>query len=273
MRQDAAHETGAATGRLRRLCARTGALLAVATATGMAVATPSLAGTYRVYSCRIPSGPKAGAPAPLETVEGNTETPGAWDRVSSGVVEYGNTCSLGGSLTAALEAGVPHSAGDVMTWEFTAPTGESIVNASLWRAGDVSGGDGYVFWLAAQANPSYAELVTSETTFGGCAFLAACSGFGDASAPLGASNQYAAPSSELSSAHLYINVGCSRTKCAEGLGDNEGYAAIYRVYATEMELEERSGPTVTNVSGELAEAGTLSGEAGLQFDAEDPGSG
>ncbi|MHB2001079.1 MAG: carboxypeptidase-like regulatory domain-containing protein [Solirubrobacteraceae bacterium] len=40
-----------------------------------------------------------------------------------------------------------------------------------------------------------------------------------------------------------------------------------------MELEERSGPTVTNVSGELAEAGTLSGEAGLQFDAEDPGSG
>lgn len=260
-------------GAVAALASRCALLVALSSIALLASPASSFAGAYRVYSCRIPTGAEAGAPAPLEAVETDTPTPGAWNRISSGAVEYGNTCSGGGSLMAALEAGVPHSTGDSMTWEYTAPQGESIVKATLWRAGDTEGGSGYLFWLAAQSDPSYSELITSSVAFDSCAFSAGCFSQGKPFPAMGEANRYEAPASRLGSAHFYVNIACSVRECASGVGDEEGYAAIFRIYSTEMELEESSAPVVANVSGELATASSLKGEAGLEFRAEDEGSG
>jgi hypothetical protein len=260
--------------RWRRLSALTAAAVAGTAATGMALASQSLAaGTYRVYSCRIPTGPDIGAPAPLETVEGDTETPGAWDRVSSGAVESQNTCGSGGALLAGLpDPG--HDTADTVSIEFTAPTGVLIRRGKVWRAGDADGGDGYVFWLSSPANTTPNEVLTSSMVFGGCVFSYGCAtGVGDPAEPLAARNEVEIPDEALPGSHVFVNATCARTLCSGETTDEGGYAVAVYIYATEMELEETSAPSVSSVSGELAEASTLSGEAGLQFDAADAGSG
>jgi hypothetical protein len=249
-------------------------LTAVAVLASLVLATPSFAGDYRFYSCRIPSGADVGAPAPLETVEGATETAGAWDRIANGDVQYANTCSAGGSLMAALPAGVAHSDGDKMTWEFTAPLGESIVKATLWRAGDADGGDGYLFWLAAPMNPPLSEVLDSDYFTNICAFSFGCeAGVGNPQQPLTSTNELPVPSRGLGGSHVYVNATCSLEACPSDAGDEEGRAVAVYIYAAEMELEQTSAPTVSDVAGELASASVISGEAGVSFRAEDPGSG
>jgi hypothetical protein len=259
--------------------ARRGAIVRFgATATALLIcsllfAASSDAGTYRVDSCRVPSGPSAGESAPLEFSEGAIEVPGEWNRISSGDAMYADTCESDGSLMAGLEAGIAHGNADAMTWQFTAPTGESIQKATLWRAGDADGGAGYEYWLASPVNTTFAEPVSTEYFAEACAYQLGCEkGAGTGREPLASENELEIPQEDLGS-HLYINVACARAKCAAGAGDEDGRAVVVNLYAAEMEFEETEAPTVSDVSGELATASTLSGEANLAFTAEDEGSG
>src|SRR2546428_5086687 len=101
----------------------------VALAAGALAAGPAaaLAGQYHVYGCRTPSG----QPAPADGWSGSVAHGSAFDSYAR------NTCAEGGALVAALGDATSHGAYiDKATWTFSAPSGESIAGATLFRAGD-----------------------------------------------------------------------------------------------------------------------------------------
>jgi hypothetical protein len=217
------------------------------------------AGEYHVYSCRMPNGEVA----PTD----------GWSASATGVAVYAeDKCAKGGALVAALGDGVSHGVGtDTATWTFTPPSGETLSEASLWRAGDAEGGAvanaTYEFWLAGPAQPE---------AFGSCVYISGCMKVvGEPEEPLSASNLLPVPGANLGE-HLYVNASCGGLqtyKCPSGKGDPNGYAAVVYLYAADLTLSQTSQPTVTSVEGELATASTLSGSADLSFHATDPGSG
>ncbi len=219
------------------------------------------AGQYHVYSCRMPDG----TAAPVDGWSG-TKT------VVSDYVDVENECGEGKALLAALGDGSVHAATtDTATWQFNTPAEDSLVGATLWRAGDADGGLGtnasYEFWLA---GPGETEV------FDECVYEFGCQvGLGDQAEPLSTSNRVVVPVNDLG-AHLYVNASCGGVptyKCPSGKADSNGYAAVVYLYAADLILEQSSQPTVTDVEGELATASTLSGTADLSFHASDPGSG
>jgi hypothetical protein len=234
------------------------ALAAGALAAGPATA---LAGQYHVYGCRTPSG----QPAPADGWSGSVARGGAWDQYAR------NTCAEGGGLIAALGAQTVHGAYvDKATWTLAAPAGERIAAATLFRAGDNAGGGNatftYDFGLAGSTETKF---------FDECIFTLHCSGEGNAAQPLSAENRVVVPATNLGS-QLYAVAACAGgpgAECAGGTGDANGYAAALYLYASDITLEQASGPSVTSVSGELASAPSVRGTSDLTFTASDPGSG
>lgn len=226
---------------------------------GTLVPASALAGEYHVYSCRTPSGEVAPADG--------------WSGSSTGSGTFtSDTCTQpGGSLTAAMEAEIPRAANvDSATWAFSAPTGESLAGATIWRAGDVDGGAEldawYQFWLAGSGETDI---------FNSCVALLKCPGLGVIGEPLSPTNRLVVPSANLGS-HLYAGAACGGTtkyKCLVNAGDPNGYAAVVYLYAADLILEQDAGPTASNVSGELASASTVSATSDVAFSASDPGSG
>jgi hypothetical protein len=217
------------------------------------------AGEYHVYGCRMPDGQVA----PTD----------GWSGSATGVsVHAEDKCAKGGALVAEVGEGVSHPVGtDTATWTLDVPAGETLSNASLWRAGDAEGGAAanatYEFWLAGP---------TQSEAFSSCVFVSGCmKTIGEPEDPFSASNLVPVPVADLGE-HLYVNASCGGLqtyKCPSGKGDSNGYAAVVYLYASDLTLEQLSQPTVTKVEGELASAATLSGTADLAIQAEDPGSG
>lgn len=109
----------------------------------LAVAPGARAGEYHVYACRTPSGESA----PVDGWSGSVAPGGAYDDYTT------DTCAGGGALVAALGEETTHVADvDEATWAFSVPAGETMVGATLWRAGDADGGEAtnatYELWLA-----------------------------------------------------------------------------------------------------------------------------
>jgi hypothetical protein len=234
----------------------------------------SVAGVYHVFSCRIPYGAQAGDVAPVETALGGGEEPGKWSSHATGVAQTSNRCTNGEALIAALQAGNVHADADVASWEFDVPPAESIVDASVWRAGSADGGDGYLFWLSTPADSPADSAFADESTFDGCAYSGGClTGIGNTTEPLANANKVQVPEANLGGTHLYINASCSSSSCPSDTGDEQGHAVVVYIYATDIALEEQTSPTVSDLSGELATSEPLSGTASLFFQASDPGSG
>ena len=77
-------------------------------------------------------------------------------------------------------------------------------------------------------------------------------------------------------AGLFINASCGGgpgNECPTGKADPNGYTAVVNLYAADITLEQSTGPTATNVSGELATAPAVRGTSDMAFSATDPGSG
>jgi hypothetical protein len=234
--------------------------LFVAALASLAVAGNTQAGEYHVYSCRTPSGESAPADG--------------WSGSTSGVTfSYAeNTCSAGGALNAALgdQPAERQANADVATWAFAVPSPETLAGATLWRAGDTAGGAAinatYQFWFA---GPSETGIVDE------CLAVLGCTAEGNRAQPLAAENRLTVPASHLGS-HLYMKASCggvAEYKCPVGKGDEHGYAAVVYLYAADIVLEQSAGPTASNVGGELASAGAVSGTIDLTFSATDPGAG
>lgn len=230
---------------------------------GLALApSGASAGIYHVYSCRTPDG----QPAPTDGWTSSTNP-------ASASVIAADTCSSGGALIAALGDGVKHEVGAYARWALSLSTGESLVGATLWRAGDASGG-------AAQ-NATYDFTFAGPTTsevFSECVYVSKCTGeVGESGAPLSAFNLLPVPTPNVGS-DLYVTTGCgglSGYLCPEGANDPGGYAAVVNLYGADLSIEQTAQPTITpgTVSGELATASKLSGAASVTFEASDPGSG
>jgi hypothetical protein len=233
-------------------------LAAGALAAGPATA---LAGQYHVYGCRTP----AGQPAPADGWGGSVASGSAFDSYAR------NTCAEGGSLVAALGDATAHGVNvDRATWTFAAPGGESIAGATLYRAGDTAGGGNpsftYEFWLAGSSESSIVEQ---------CLFALGCPVRGNKAQPLSSENRVLVPAANLGS-HLYAVASCtgfSGNECPSGTGDANGYAAALYLYASDITLEQASGPSVTSLGGELASVPSVRGTSDMTFTASDPGSG
>jgi hypothetical protein len=228
---------------------------------GLAGAKDAEAGAYHVYSCRTP----AGAVAPADGWSGSVAAGGAYDDYAL------NTCASGGALIAALGDITKHAVfTDKALWRFTAPAGEKIANATLWRAGDNGGGGvvnaTYQFWLAGP---------TESNIFAECLYTLNCTEVGQRAQPLSEANRLVVPSDHLGS-DLYLIASCggySGNECQAGKGDEHGYAAAVYLYAADIVLEQTAGPHASNVTGELTTAPTVQGTSDVAFDASDPGSG
>lgn len=220
------------------------------------------AGQYHVYSCRTPSG---GA-APTDGWVGSIAPGGAYDDYVK------DTCAEGGSLVAALGDATTHLAySDRATWSFEPPAFDTLVAATLWRAGYLHGRAGeeasYEFWLA---GPLLKDV------FDECVFSKECRGQGEPAELASAGNSEDVPARYLGS-KLFLSASCGGgmegSECGDDFSDPNNYAAAVYLYAADLTLEQTAGPSVSSVGGELATAPVVSGTEDLSFDATDPGSG
>jgi hypothetical protein len=180
-----------------------------------------------------------------------------------------DTCSSGGALITALGDQTIHEAGfDAATWTFEPPKVETIIRAALWRAGDVHAAPEeyatYQFWLAG----SNEKFILDE-----CLYTRGCPGRGTVGQPLAENNRLIS-TSRLSNLDIRTSCGVDPgQECKKAPGDSNGYAAAVYLYAADITLEQITGPTATNVSGELATAPTVRGTSDVAFNATDPASG
>jgi hypothetical protein len=227
------------------------------------------AGEYHVYSCRLPDG---GA-APVD----------GWSYSTTGSTSHNpefnpDGCPTGTGLTAALGVGKHSADKDSATWTFSAPAGETLGSATLWRAGDTLGGSNaeaeasYMFWLAGVADSGSNTQVYQE-----CAALYACRSEGSFTDPLALNNLVDVPEQALHSPYLFLTASCGSTivasECPAGGGDENGNAAIVELFAADLTLTDEDPPAVQEVKGPLAEAATVSGTSDISFTATDGGSG
>ena len=227
---------------------------------GFAAAPVATAGEYHVYSCRTPSGEVAPA-------DGWTGSAGpTYDDYAT------DTCATGGALEAALGDVTQHEADvDQAEWGLSVPTYETVVGATVWRAGDTDGGVGHdatnEFVLA---GPKENEI------FGDCSYELGCMGLGDPAEPLAGVNRESVPAANLG-AHLYLRAWCvgigGGYECPRGQGDANGYAAVVYLYAADVVLEQNEGPLAKETSGPLATEPMVQGTSDVTFNGSDPGAG
>ncbi|HEY7952164.1 MAG TPA: hypothetical protein VID70_04200, partial [Solirubrobacteraceae bacterium] len=250
-------------GRLMKVA--TAFLLGIAIASG-ALGASAQAGQYHVYTCRTPDG----AVAPVD---------GWSEAVSTANDHTANTCTSGGGLVAALNAGHAHAADtDLATWAFNAPAGETLGGATVWRAGDTAGGSNvgaeasYMFWFAGVANSG-----NTARPFDICEALNGCTGRGNLKSPLAANNRLEVPSGALNSPYLSLNASCGSligsSVCPNGGGDENGNASVIELFAADLILNDENPPTVEEVKGPLTEASTVSGTTDISLTADDGASG
>jgi hypothetical protein len=242
---------------------RTTAALAASFALAMlaTLAADANAGTYHVYSCRMPDGQAA----PADGWVGSVAPGGAFDDYAL------NTCAEGGSLIAALGDATIHAAEvDKVTWALAVPEGLRLTGAQVWRSGYLHGQAGenatYQFWMTGP---------NENVAFDQCVFNLGCSGEGMAGVPFSGENHLTVPATSLG-ARLYMNVNCGDVPghtCQPNAGDANGYAAVVYLYAADLTLEQDEGPHVSAVTGELTSAPVIRGQSDVAFDATDAGSG
>lgn len=223
------------------------------------------AGTYDVYSCRLPDG----RPAPTF----------GWSAVSLRAVTS-DTCASGGSLRAALPSERSFK-GDMAGWTLTAPADTRIVSFVAYRwstaSSDAAGGSRDYFTVYDDLNPlylggpSWREYCMSH--FG------SCRGFGvPSAAPLDPVNRLERGSLTLS--RLGFQVLCWEWGNAypdppPGECKPTSNPGEVRVFQTRVTLEDQSAPAIVSDEKALVSrvSSVLTGKTTLEIDAQDRGSG
>jgi hypothetical protein len=242
-----------------------GALLVLGGAC-LTLASPAAANSYHDFLCRIPYGSSAGRPAPAEDVTYAT----------NGTYFYAeNGCEGGGSLYAQMLGEVTHPYGTSAADTFTAPAGLTIAGFILWRYE----ADGpYQAYGAPASNLSYSPGPPSVQ--GLCArSLEGCSSRGTPDEPLSPQNAVSLGSlgSTKQSLGSVTEIQWSAV-CGGGTGgtcpaSGTAYSSQYEVYAAEIDLLDKTPPTVSGLSGPLVAGATLTGKQAVSFNASDGQSG
>lgn len=227
-------------------------------------ALPSLgvAGSYRVYSCKTPSG----AIAPTD----------GWTATSFALhTSPSNACSAGGSLSLALNPAFHNPATtSLMTWTWEAPAGAAITSYRVWRSVQMTAA------YEPNATP-VAFIARPVNAFSGAYVAEACRALPEGCVGLGS-----APG---------IHPGNLVTENLEGLADVTrwhisidcggvgGYTCVPRpagqvmaaasLYAAEFTLRDPQPPATRDLVGRLTSNGSHSGVEALSFSASDDVSG
>jgi hypothetical protein len=209
------------------------AAVAAATLAG-AVAAPAEAGTYRVWTCRLPDGRSA----PIR------DATAGWQPQLRGATQFmtlEDRCAAAGGISAHLGGVQPRAAGG--NWVYVPPPGTSLGGFRLNWSGTVSGGGEATLSRSDQPDPVYVER--NGGSFG--SHTVTQSGFDIAS--------------------LAAIAACS---FADPCGAD---AVAFTISSAVMTLNDLSAPQATDVAGELASAPELRGPVSVSFAARDTGGG
>ncbi len=233
------------------------AVLVLAAGAWLAMPSGASAGTYDVYSCRLPTGGLIAA--------------AGWTPYKTGPGTTSDGCATGGGLTAQLDPASRVSQNDMAGWVFDAPPDTTIANYSLHRSGTTapSGPDGYGrdIWLYHDAalwegsSPSrYAQITCLRVSF--------CLALGNPAFPLSPANLY--ERSDLRILRVFLVTQCDGAACAP-----TGEGSHVTIWAARVGLSDPSAPRFTREPvGLVTSTGTtVDGERPVTFAAEDRGGG
>jgi 5-hydroxyisourate hydrolase-like protein (transthyretin family) len=217
-----------------------------AAAAGVLAAAPAHAASYRVYSCKTPSGKATSTAGWSESAFASG--PGQW---------VGQDCANDGALHIFMSGdGWPGNTWKAWTW--TAPAGTSIANAAVrYDVSDAIAGDGPT------VGPGW-WLFKDGTAFDATHVVRTCISRWGCTNSNGLVN-VAGPASSFG-----VVAGC--------LGDPAGWCAggnrfDARLFYAAIDLNDANDPTVSNVSGTALETRSLSGSETLAWTATDQGGG
>jgi hypothetical protein len=226
---------------------------------GVCLAPSSAAAkSYHAFLCRIPYGPEAEHPAPVEDV---TYANGSY-------MQAGNDCASGGSVYAQMdgETSHPYNTGAYDTFE--APTGLTISGFTLWRY------EATVEGVAYGSPESKLEYIPGPAA-AGTLCTGTCS-YGTQAEPFNPANKISVGElSGVSKIQWAARCGGGPTGTCPSYGPQYSgdLSAQYDVYAADIDLVDDTPPTFSEVSGPLVSGEPLSGEQSVSFDAHDGQSG
>lgn len=227
----------------------------------LALAAVAVAGEYRVYSCKTPSGMVA-------PTDGWTA-----DRGNSVSSEPSNYCASGGPLVAELNRsfGQPANTG-IVTWEWSAPGGSTIAAYRIWRSANVlSAGEPNATPYVFSARPL--NQATGTYIVDNCVSAAGCSSLGSSSPGLAPASLLAEDLRSMGAVTAWsINAACGGIT-GQYCMPRTGVMSLAQVHAAEFTLRDPEGPTVSNQTGRLTGSTTHSGLEVLSFAAADAVSG
>jgi len=235
---------------------QSGWLVALLLGVCLTPASPAAADSYHDFLCRIPYGPEAGRAAPAEDVS---------YEINNDYLYVGNSCENGGALYAAMDGGVthPYTAGAIDT--FTAPAGLTIAGFTIWR------------YEAAGPSQPYGTATSKLQYIPGPPSVESLCEYGCAR---GVQAEPLNPKNEVSEADLS---GVTQIQWSASCGGGSGgtcpesgsgtLSSQFDLYAADIDLVDKTPPTVTDVGGPLVAGGALTGQQAISFDAADSQSG
>lgn len=243
----------------KKLLIATAATIAAATLLALTPAS-ILAGSYRVYSCKLPDGR-------------NAPTDG-W--FSTGAAPYGyydNRCLGGGPISVVL-GGVTQTAGSSQIgWGFSTG-GARILDYTIYRSGTATAGgmntSGLLYSARQLNDPGGARGVDYCATYVGCTRV------GDPAAGVSSVNRLRQTSAEFPSDvdAWFITISCGGVpgwSCSPTAG-NATHASA-QVHAAAFTLADDEAPSVGPATGSLASASVLGADTAIRFEARDEGAG
>lgn len=225
------------------------------------LAAPVQAGTYRVYSCKTPSG----TVAPTD----------GWS--ASSIAQFTspqNGCASGGSLNLALAPDINNPAtASLMTWRWEAPSGAAIVSYRVWRTAQLT--PAYepnatpVVFVARPVNALSSAYVSD-----GCRLSDGCTVLGGAPG-INPSNLITENLESMGNVdRWFMNVDC---------GGVAGYNCVPRpagsptatvsIYGAEFTLRDTQPPASRELAGRLSSGATHSGTEIASFTVSDSQAG
>jgi hypothetical protein len=221
------------------------------------------AGTYDVYSCRLPDG----SPAPTY----------AWGSFAGDAPELGlsgtvsDSCGAGGGLVASVPGSYP--VGIEAGWRFTPPPATTIEGFDIFRAmrpGTLAqgGAGGYLASMAGWP-PEFASSDIDEQCLTGAFVMPVCSaGLGRFDSALDQVNRYERRG--LRAGRLTLGLGCWQSGPTGEPGCIASTGAELVIFSAKLTLRDDSAPTVRT---DLTEGSTVSGVVRVLVTAADEGAG
>lgn len=225
-----------------------------------ALAAPSAAeaGTYTVYSCKLPSG----ATAPTD----------GWTHESYGVTwsTHQNDCERGGAMIAFLSGEHDQAAQNNLAWRFSAPPGVTLGEFTVHRSSSTS--------LGYDTNGNATTLTVARlgnTAFDYCAARPeGCVGRGSHTSWNDPANVLWSGAVSGEHSVLFRAVCGSAYSDAKCTSRNSTTPMVQlRIHAFRAFLDDGNNPTSESATGSLLAPGPVKGTRTVAYDADDVGAG